>query len=624
VRSNADFVRQHVGSSGGPGASRGAAREPSSGASEVSAKRLLGELQPYRRPLLMGLALMLVSAPAGMFHPFVWMFVVDEVLTKRHIELLLPALGVMIVIQAFAITLGAAQDRLFERVGQSFVRDLRNRVYQKLGRQSLGYMHQHRSGDLLSRVVSDVDAMQGSMIAGVTGTLGELVSFAGALASVLYINFRVGMLTIVPLTIVFFMVRAFNVRVKALYGQARERLGKVSARLADNLAGFHLIKSFNTEKDEEKRFAEATSAHYEKTMEAVRLRTRIFPSVFFIGFLTNVIMLGLGAWFVWRGEFTLGGLVAFRGFWWQLNSPIRTLAQVNDLLQRALASSRRVYEVLDAPDEIVDAPGATEVTTLRVPVRVEHVSFSYANGKQVFRDLDLTIAPGENIALAGPSGAGKSTLMALLMRFYDPTGGRILIGDRPLTAVTQASLRRHMAMVLQDTFLFNDTVLENLRYGRPSASFEEVVAAAKRANAHDFILSLPQGYETEIGERGVKLSGGQRQRVSVARAFLVDPDVLLLDEPTSSVEPESEQIISQSIELLMQGRTTIVTSHRPSLLRRADRIFFVHQGTVWEQGSHTELMAKDGLYATMYRGWEEASKADAFLSRASPLAVAAS
>jgi len=340
-----------------------------------------------------------------------------------------------------------------------------------------------------------------------------------------------------------------------------------------------------------------------------------------VGFTTNVIMLGLGAWFVLRGEFTLGGLVAFRGFWWQLNSPIRSLAQVNDLLQRALASSRRVYEVLDAPEEIVDAPGAVAISTLKVPIRAEGLSFAYENGKEVFHHLDFVISPGETIALAGPSGAGKSTLMNLMMRFYDPTEGRILIGDRPLTSIEQVSLRRRTAMVLQDTFLFNDSVLENLRYGRPEAPKSDIIAAARLANAHDFIMALPKGYETEIGERGIKLSGGQRQRISVARAFLADPEVLLLDEPTSSVEPESEQIISQSIERLMRGRTTIISSHRPSLLRQADRIFFIHHGEIREQGSHSELLARQGLYATMYRRWEEASKADAYLTETRAAAV---
>jgi ATP-binding cassette subfamily B protein len=585
---------------------------------EVTAGRLLRELRPYRRPLLAGIGCMMLAAPANVFHPFVWMFVVDRVLTRGQTHLLVPALLVMIAVHGCAIFLGAVQERLFERVGQSFVRDLRNRVYAKLSRQSLGYLHRNRSGDLMSRVISDVDSMQSSMVAGVISTLGELVAFIGALSSVLYINYKVGMLTIVPLTIVFFMVRAFNVKVKALYGQARERLGWVSARLQDNLGGFQLIKSFHTEASEEARFAEATSAHYDKTMEAVKVRTRIFPAVFFVGFTTNVIMLGLGAWFVLRGEFTLGGLVAFRGFWWQLNSPIRSLAQVNDLLQRALASSRRVYEVLDAPQEIVDEPGAVAITTLRVPIKAEKLSFAYENGKEVFHALDFTIAPGETIALAGTSGAGKSTLMSLLLRFYDPTGGRILIGDVPLRSIQQASLRRRTAMVLQDTFLFNDTVLENLRYGRPEATKNDIVAATRFANAHDFIMALPKGYDTEIGERGVKLSGGQRQRISVARAFLADPEVLLLDEPTSSVEPESEQIISQSVERLMRGRTTIISSHRPSLLRQADRIFFLHQGEIREQGSHTELMARQGLYATMYRRWEEASKTDAYLAEARP------
>jgi ATP-binding cassette, subfamily B, bacterial len=587
---------------------------------EVSARRLALELRPYRKPLAAGFACMLLAAPAGLFHPFVWMFVVDTVLGKGRIDLLVPSLAVMIAVHGTSVFLGAVQERCFERAGQSFVRDLRNRVYAKLNRQSMGYLHRHRTGDLISRVISDVDAMQASIVGGLTAMLSELTTFVGVLVSVLYINWRIGMVTVVPLAVVFFLVRAFNAKVKAIYAEARAQLGKVSARLQENLGGFQLIKAFHTEPLEEERFGRATATHLDKVMDAVRMRTRIFPAVFFIGFTTNVIMLGLGAWFVYNGQFTLGGLVAFRGFYWQLNSPIRTLAQVNDLLQRALASSTRVYELLDAPEEITDAPDAKPVASLRVPIRFSGVGFAYENGARVFKDVSLQIAPGETVALAGPSGAGKSTLMNLMMRFYDPVEGTIEVGGVPLRQIQQGSLRKRVAMVLQDTFLFNDSVLENLRYGRPEATEADVIAAARLANAHDFILALPQGYKTEIGERGVKLSGGQRQRISVARAFLADPEMLLLDEPTSSVEPESEHIISQSIDRLMKGRTTIITSHRPSLLRQADRIFFIHQGQIREEGTHAALIAKQGLYATMYRGWEEASRADRLLAGSDALA----
>lgn len=577
---------------------------------DVKLGRIVRDLRPYRPLLVGGFALLLIAAPANAFHPLVWKFVVDEVLTNKHIEWLIPALLVMIAVQGVALFTGAWRNRLFARAGQRFVKDLRNRLYRKISRQSVRYHHDRRTGDMMSRVISDVDAMEHSVINGVTNLIEELVTFTVVLGAVLWINWKVGLATIVPLTIAFLMVRAFNKRVRALYRRARELLGAVSARLQDNLTGLVVIKGFNREAREEERFEEATRAHYDKTMEAVRLRTLIFPSVFFVAFITNVIMLGMGAWYVWIGTFTIGGLVAYRGYWWQLNSPVRTLAQVNDLIQRALAAARRVYEVLDAPVDLTDAPDAVEVRDMGQPIVFDNVRFAYSGGKTVLENLSFTIRPGELIALAGTSGAGKSTLINLLARFYDPVAGQILVGQMPLTRLKQQSWRSHLGMVFQDTFLFNESVRDNIRYARPDATEEEIIQAAQQANAHEFITFLPQGYDTVIGERGVKLSGGQRQRIAVARAFLSNPSILLLDEPTSSVEPESEFIIQQSLEQLMRGRTTVLSSHRPSLLREADRILFLHHGRIVEQGTHAELIARDGHYAAMYRAWEEAAEAD--------------
>ncbi len=566
--------------------------------------RLLHELRPYRKLLLLGVACLLVAGPAAIVPNLMWMVVVDEVLLKSKIHWLLPALGAAIAFYGLSILFGAWRDRLFERAGQQFIFDLRGRLYRKILSQNPAYLHNERSGDLQARVISDVDAVQASLISGFSSLMQEGYSFLLVLGAILWIEPVIGGTVFVPLFICFFVVRHFNERLKAYYHEARSALGEVGAQLQESLGGFSVIKAFNRQEDEEAAFDVVTREHYEKTMRAVYLRTRIFPIVFGIAFSTNVIMLGLGAWLVYLGHFTIGGLVALRGFWWQLNSPVRTLAQVNDLLQRAIASSTRIYQILDAPVAIEDAPGAHALRTARLPIRLDRVSFRYENGgKTILQNLNLEVAPGEVIALAGPSGAGKSTFMALLARFNDPTSGCIRIGETPLTEILQGSWRGRIAFVLQETFLFNTSLLENIRYGRPGADPQAVAQAAVQANAHTFISETPKGYDTLVGERGVKLSGGQRQRIGVARAFLANPEVLLMDEPTSSVEPESERIIQESLLALMRGRTVFLSSHRPSLLRRADRVLFLEAGSITEIGPHDELMRHNNGYARMIRLW---------------------
>lgn len=573
-------------------------------ASHPPYRRLLSELRPYRKLLLFGVLLMLLAGPASLIPTLMWMVVVDVVLIDEQMQWLIPALGLSVLAYGFSVFFGAWRDRFFERAGQQFIFDLRGRLFRKLVSQHPGYLHNQRSGDLQARVISDVDAVQSSLISGFSSLAQEGYSFLLVLGTIVWINPVIGGTVFVPLFICFFVVRHFNARIKQYYREARAALGEVGNRLQEVLGGFAVIKSFNRQEDEEEAFAAVTQVHFEKSMRAVYLRTKVFPLVFSIAFSTNVIMLGLGAWLVARGHFTLGGLVALRGFWWQLNSPVRTLAQVNDMVQRALAASGRIYQILDAPVAIADRPDAHDLPTASLPLRLENVSFAYGKGDNVLRDINLEVEPGEMIALAGSSGAGKSTLLSLLARFEDPTVGQIRVGDLPLRDIRQASWRNHLGFVLQETFLFNTTVLENLRYGRPGATEEEVREAARRANADEFIETLPQGYATVVGERGVKLSGGQRQRIGVARAFLSNPEVLLMDEPTSSVEPESERVIQESLLALMRGRTTFISSHRPSLLRRADRVLFIEGGRILESGSHQSLMQAGQGYARMIWLWE--------------------
>jgi ABC-type multidrug transport system fused ATPase/permease subunit len=563
--------------------------------------RILRYLKPYRGRVLLGLFCLLLATPLSLVHPWVWKYVADEVVLRRRPDLLGPALAVMVGAHLLGAVLNALRSNLLEKVGQCFVRDLRNEVYGRLQAQSLAYLQEHRSGDLVSRTIGDIDVLQEVAINGTDSVLHNAYSFLLVAGSLMALNPILGTITIAPIVVVWMLVRVFNVRVKQIYRAARDRLGDVSARLQENLLGMVVVKAFAREASEAERFHQATEEYRRVQFRAVNARTVFFPIVQFIGFISNVLAVGVGAWLILQGRFTLGGLLAYRGYWWPLFAPVQSLAQINDLVQRGIAAGSRVFELLDEPLAIRDAPGARELSGVRGRVTFEDVRFSYRD-RPVLRGVDLDVRPGEAVAIVGSSGAGKSTLVNLVPRFWDPQGGRVLVDGTDVREVTQQSLRRHVAMVLQETFLFNGTVLENVRYGRPEATLEEARRAAEAANALEFIEhDLANGWETEIGERGVKLSGGQRQRISIARAFLSDPEILILDEATSAVEPESEWIIQQALDRLMRNRTTLIISHRLSIVRGADRIIVLDEGHIVEQGTHAELIAREGLYGEMYR-----------------------
>jgi len=562
--------------------------------------RVLGLLKPYRGSIFTGLLCLLLSTPLSLFHPLVWMYVVNEVIQHERHEMLLPALGVMLAVHLASMGLTALRSYVLGVAGQRFVEDLRNRIHAKLLRQSVTYFQERRTGDLMQRAIADVETLQDIVINGVDNILGNVLSFLWVAGIIIAIHPVVGLLTMLPLGLVAIMVWVFNKKIKGLYKQIRDRLGDLSSHLQEHLQGIVVIKAFAREDLEAQRFRTQNDAYTRESLKGVVARTAYGPGVMTVGFLSNMMLLGSGAYYVIYGGLGIGALVAFRGYWWQLYSPVSTLAQINETMQRAMAAAARVFDVLDAPQEFTDAPNALALPGLEGRVRFEKVSFGYRPERKILNAVELEALPGQQVGIVGPSGAGKSTALSLLLRFYDPQAGRILLDGHDLRELQQSSYRNQFALVTQEPFLFNLTVRENILFGRPAAKPDEIEQAARSANAHEFIKDLPEGYETVTGERGVKLSGGQKQRLCIARAFLANPKVLLLDEATASVEPESEALIQAALERLMQGRTTFIVTHRLSLVRGCAQILVVSNGQILERGTHDELLAARGWYARMY------------------------
>jgi ABC-type multidrug transport system fused ATPase/permease subunit len=564
-------------------------------------KRLFSQLGPYWKPLTATSILLLLQTGLSLLPPLFQREIIDAVIGARDIHRLFITVAVMIGVYAL---LGLAEfgDQYLRHVlGERFLLDLRVHIYDYLQRLSLSFFERTSTGELMSRVTNDVNELERFITHGITLIVVDLLRLVGASAILMFLEWRLALVVLLPIPIIGFGLRRFNRLVRPIYRRVRDRLGDINTRLQDDLAGIRVIQAFGQEEAELERFRGVSERYYRERVSAIWTWSTFFPAIYFVSAVGGVLVLGFGASMIINGQLSIGTLVAFLAYIASFYEPLRRLSDVDNTFQQANAAAERIFELLDEMPEIQDAPDAVPLEGMVGEVTFEDVHFRYGDDDEVLHDISFDIAPGQVVALVGPSGAGKTSIANLLCRFYDPTQGRVLVDGHDLRCVQLRSLRRGVAVVLQDTFLFNATVRDNLLYGKPDATEEEILAAAKTAYAHEFIQGLPHGYDTEIGERGVRLSGGQRQRLALARAILADPRILILDEATSSVDAEAEYLIQQALDQVMKGRTALVIAHRLSTIREADKIIALHDGRISEIGDHHELLARGGVYSQLYR-----------------------
>ncbi|MBR6322851.1 MAG: ABC transporter ATP-binding protein, partial [Lachnospiraceae bacterium] len=479
------------------------------------------------------------------------------------------------------------------------VGDLRTKVYDKLERMHLGFFHDKQTGDLMSRVVNDTRDFELLYAHMIPETITNVVTFVGVFTVLLILNWKLALITCAPIPLILIAGIVFGKKVRPYFRISQKKMGELSGKLQDNLSGVHEIQSFGREEYETERVDEKNFEHVKAMLQALKISAVFHPSVEFISSIGTILVVGFGGYLAYRGNLGVESVVAFLLYLSLFYQPITSLANLVESMQQSLAGAERVMMILDAPYEIKDNPGAKDLKDVQGDIEFDHVSFFYEEGMPVLSDVSFHCEPGKMLALVGPTGVGKTTLTQLISRFYEPQSGRILVDGQDIQDVTIESLRQNISPVLQDTFLFNGTIAENIGYARSEASMDDIMEAAKAANIHDDIMAMTDGYNTEVGERGLRLSGGQKQRVAIARAILRRSPIIILDEATASVDVETEQQIQKAIAGIAGKRTIIAIAHRLSTIRNADQILVIENGSVTEKGTHQELVALGGSYARM-------------------------
>jgi subfamily B ATP-binding cassette protein MsbA len=525
--------------------------------------------------------------------------IIDQAVPQRSVHLLTLFLIGLVVSSALTNGLTALETYIEQYVGQRVIADLRSALYKHLQSQSMSFYDKNQTGQLMSRVTNDVSQVQFFVTQGVARFINIIVTVAINLTILLFIDVKLTLLTLLVGPAIYLLQRQ-QAKVFPLFRLVQRKMADLNIIIQENVAGIKLIQAYGREPFEAKRFDVVNHDIRTMRMETQRNFAIVNPGQEFATMISSVIILTFGAYQVINGHLSIGSLVAFQTYTLLIWQPLRWQAQVYQMAQQALAAGERIFEILDTPYDVAEKPDAIVLPPLRGDIKFENVSFAYGHDRPLVRNVSFEAKAGQTIALVGPSGSGKTTLTNLIPRFYDVTSGRVLVDGYDVRDVTLESLRSQIGMVLQESFLFNMTIRENVCYGRSDATEEEMIAATKAACAHDFIMEFPDGYETIIGERGTRLSGGQRQRLSIARAILVNPRILILDEATSSVDTRTDYLIQQALDNLMQNRTTLVIAHRLSTVQRADQILLIQEGQIVGRGTHQELLATNPIYQQLY------------------------
>lgn len=571
-------------------------------------RRLLQYLRPFAGHLSFAALLVLVNtvltvaAPGliGQAVDILWRFLSGEIESgaalsglNRTMILLLVAYG-----GGWAANLGSFYSMV--TVGQNVLYRIRGQIFAKIQELSLGFFDQHEAGDLMSRLTNDTDVINRVLTMGLVRLFSSAMTLVGILIAMLVLNWRLALVSFSVLPVMVISTVFFSGRARRAFRVTRKTIGGVSAELEENIAGVKVAQAFSREQANVESFRQVSAANRDANVTAESITAAFAPTLDILATVGIAIVVGFGGYLALNNLATVGVIVAFVQYVRRFFEPVRAISMIWANLQSAVAGAERIFELLDTPPDIVDQPDAFELPTIEGRIAFEGVCFEYKPGEQVLEDIDLVAEPGQTVALVGPTGTGKTTVINLLGRFYDVCGGRVTIDGHDVREVARASLRRQMGIVLQDTFLFSGTVMENVRYGRLDASDEEVTEAAKLANAHSFITRLPDGYQTELTEKGSNLSQGQRQLISIARAVLAKPRILIMDEATSSVDTRTELLIQHALQELLRGRTSFVIAHRLSTIRDADQVVFIQDGRIAERGTHSELLAEQGLYHDLY------------------------